>query len=395
MSQPAQGMTIRDIVWLLLRIGVTVGALWYVVTQITWHDRLLMDGTSIDGWQHIEGGKRQFVTSKGRVIDIPADADDPDAKTRFIPGILTIFSKIRWQYFAAAVLLLSTSVALGGVRWQWLLQAHDLDPGLLESVRLTWMGFLSNNVLPGATGGDLVKAVSIARRTPGKRTSAVMTVLLDRVIGLVSLMLMGVIGIIIKIMRYGTDGIDSTGRIVLLMLAGVVVGGVIFFSRRVRDLFRIAALLDRIPLGARIKKIDDSLFHYRAHKMQLAKCIGIGLLIWVLTITCIICLGESISMNVAPLDYLVSLPVIFTAGAVAPSIAGLGVLEGLFQHFFGLVGASASSAVALCLLYRLTQMASSIPGIWPLYREFSSTQPTIVSSLVDESEVPETAKVAG
>ena len=373
---------LRRMAWNVLRLGVTVGAIAYVLSQITWHDRVIDNGTVFEGWLHEENGQRTLVTAKGQIVPVPADAETPDAKIRLVPGIVTIFSQMKVGYFAAGIFLVGISVTLGAVRWQWLLQSHDLDPGLREAVRLTWMGYLSNNVLPGATGGDLIKAFTIARRTPGKRTSAVMTVLLDRVLGLLALIILGAVGVAIKATQ---GGIDSTGRLVLTMLSVAVIGGMVFFSRRVRIIFRISAFLDRIPLGHQIKKIDDSLFHYRDHKIQLTWCVAIGLVIWLMTISGIYLMGESIGMSVNFVDYFICLPVIFSAGAVAPSIAGLGVLEGLFQHFFGAAGAAPSTAVALCLLYRLAILVVSIPGALPLYQEFSSAKPQVVPSLDDES----------
>jgi len=376
---------LRRMAWTIVRIGVTVGAIAYVLSQITWHDRLIDNGTVIEGWLHVDNGSRTLVTGTGEVITVPNDADQADAKIRLVPGIISIFSRVKFGYFLEGTILVATSVFLGAVRWQWLLQSHELDPGLREATRLTWMGYISNNILPGATGGDLVKAYTIARRSPGKRTSAVMTVILDRIIGLLALIILGAIGVAIKASR---NGVDSTGRLVLTMLAVAVVGGIVFFSRRIRIIFRISAFFDRIPLGHHFKKIDESLFHYRDHKAQLAKCVGIGLFIWFLTIGGIFLMGESIAMSVPFIDYFICLPVIFSAGAVAPSIAGLGVLEGLFQHFFGAVGAAPSTAVALCLLYRLAILMVSIPGAYPLYQEFSTVKPQSVNSLEDDLDEP-------
>jgi uncharacterized membrane protein YbhN (UPF0104 family) len=212
-----------------------------------------------------------------------------------------------------------------------------------------------------------------------------MTVLLDRVVGFVSVILLGGVGVGIKYFR--DENLDSSGRLVLMMAAGVVVGGTFFFSRRVRKILRVSDLLDRIPLGKAIKKVDDAVFHYHRHKWQLAKCIGMGILVWVCTILGIYLSGESVSMPCQLIDYFIFAPIIFTAGAVVPSIAGLGILEGLFQHFFGLAGAPAASSVAVCLLYRLHGLIVSLPGAIPLFQEFSSLRPT----LTDEEKGAEPA----
>lgn len=366
-----------------MRLGVTIGAIGYVVTQITWKDRLIVDGEAVPGRLKSDRGEAVFVTDAGRPIPLPPDADKPDAPVRFVPGILSIFSRLKVGYLLLAMACYPASIFLGAKRWQWLLASHNLDPGFRESVRLTWMGYLSNNVLPGATGGDFVKAVSIARRTPGRRTSAVMTVLLDRIIGMVALMLVGAVAVLL---RSFWAGFDEAGALVLGLLAACVALGMMFFSRRVREILRIDWILGRIPFGAAIRKIDASLFHYRDHKWQLARCVLLSLVVWCWTLATIRLLGQSLSMGVATIDYFIYLPIAFTAGAFFPSINGLGVLEGLFQHFFTQAGAAASSAVALCLLYRLMFLVASLPGAIPLYAEISTRGVGTIQPLTEEEE---------
>ncbi len=375
LGSESRALSIRGLAWNLLRLGVTIAAVWYVVTQITWHDRLI-DGDQVhEGWARKTDKGWVLTTFEGRPIPIPPEAMAEGNDVRYVPGILSIFATIKIGYLLAAFLLFFSSIFFGSLRWQWLMQSHHLDPGTWQVIRINWMGYLSNNVLPGSTGGDLVKAVSIARRSPGRRTAAVMTVLLDRVVGFVSVILLGGVGVGIKFLR--DRSLDSSGKLVLLMAAAVIVGGTFFFSRRVRKLLRIADIIDRIPMGKAIKKVDDAVFHYHRHKWQLTKCIGMGLLVWIWTVGGIYLLGQSVSMPVKLIDYFIFSPIIFTAGAVFPSIAGLGVLESLFQQLFGMAGAPAASAVAVCLLYRLNCLAVSLPGAIPLFQEFSSLKPAM------------------
>ncbi|MBY0589547.1 flippase-like domain-containing protein [bacterium] len=394
MASGTQSSSIRGLVWNLLRLGVTLAAVWYVVTQITWHDRLIIDGQVFEGWARKQGQDRILTTFDGRPMPIPAGALQEGGTTQYVPGILSIFGTIKFGYLLGALALFFGALFLGSIRWQWLMQSHGINPGLWQVTRINWMGYLSNNVLPGSTGGDLVKAVSIARRSPGKKTAAVMTVLLDRVVGFVSVILLGGIGVGIKYFRDGA--IDSSGRLVLLMASVVLVGGTFFFSRRVRKILRVSDILDRIPLGQAIKKVDDAVFHYHRHKWQLTKCIGMGLLVWICTIIAIYLLGQSVAMPTALIDYFIFSPIIFTAGAVFPSIAGLGVLEGLFQTLFGMAGAPAASAVAVSLLYRLNGLVVSLPGAIPLFQEFSSLTPSVADPepATDPEERVEPAKLA-
>lgn len=385
---------IRHTLWTLVRLGVTIGAIWYVITQITWKDRAIVDGHTIIGWVHVEDGQRWLEPDGGGPeILLPKDAESPNAKVRFVPGIITIFGRLNFLFLGAAILLYPLTVLLCARRWQWLLASHDLHPGFWESLRLTWMGLLFNNVLPGSTGGDVLKAVSIARRSPGKRTSAVMTVFLDRVIGLVALMLVGTMAVLLRSFQ---GGFDSGGLLVLAMLGACVMITAVFFSRWARQMFPLGWLLDRIPFGEGIRKIDASVYHYREHPWQLVRCLLLSIFIWCWTLIMVCLLGQALSMPTALVHYFVYLPLVFTAGAVAPSIAGLGVLEGLFQYFFTLTGATAASAVALCLLYRLMMLICSVPGAIPLFAEFSSRTPKhIVRRLEDEEDQEGVREPAG
>ena len=67
-----------------------------------------------------------------------------------------------------------------------LVRAVGLPFSRYDAVRLGLVGFYFNTFLPGAIGGDVVKAVEIAREN-SCRALAVATVLIDRIIGLWSL----------------------------------------------------------------------------------------------------------------------------------------------------------------------------------------------------------------
>src|SRR5262249_54266655 len=69
------------------------------------------------------------------------------------------------------------------VRWYVLVRAQGLPFRLSDAVRLGLAGFFFNTFLPGSVGGDVVKAAFLAREQ-NRRTVAVATVLMDRVIGL-------------------------------------------------------------------------------------------------------------------------------------------------------------------------------------------------------------------
>jgi uncharacterized membrane protein YbhN (UPF0104 family) len=101
---------------------------------------------------------------------------------------------IRWELFFFAALCCGGSAAITFVRWFLLVRAQDLPFTLRNAFRLGLIGYFFNTFLPGAVGGDLVKATFIAREQR-RRTVAVSTVLMDRAIGLLGLIaIVAVIG---------------------------------------------------------------------------------------------------------------------------------------------------------------------------------------------------------
>ncbi len=74
----------------------------------------------------------------------------------------------------------------GVLRWYCLVRAQGLTLSLREALRLSCISYFWSTVLPGSIGGDVVKAVLLAREQ-NRRAAAVATVLMDRIVGLAGL----------------------------------------------------------------------------------------------------------------------------------------------------------------------------------------------------------------
>ena len=93
----------------------------------------------------------------------------------------------RWWLLAAALATTFAAVTLSFVRWHVLVAALGLEHRLLQTVRLGALGFVLNFVSLGGLGGDLFKAIFLAKDFPGRRTEAVATVVADRLLGLLGM----------------------------------------------------------------------------------------------------------------------------------------------------------------------------------------------------------------
>ena len=91
-------------------------------------------------------------------------------------------------------LLVLATALYGGVicltAWRWgiLLRVQGVHLRFADLWRLTMIGQFFSLAIPGAVGGDLVKMSYIARRVPaGKVAESVLTIVLDRLIGILGL----------------------------------------------------------------------------------------------------------------------------------------------------------------------------------------------------------------
>src|SRR6056297_152996 len=88
-----------------------------------------------------------------------------------------------------AFLVALSAITLTFVRWTILVRCQGIPLGMVEAFRLSSIGFLLNFVSAGSVGGDLFKAIFLARRSPGRRVEAVASVFVDRSLGLYGLLL--------------------------------------------------------------------------------------------------------------------------------------------------------------------------------------------------------------
>ena len=319
----------KAILWHVLRLAVMAALVAYVVSQAEWNDTVRPDGTPVQGLKTIAYRLAQ-----------------------------------EWWWVAAALGVMALQSPIGAVRWRLLLGVQGIHITFLESLRLTYIGWFFNNWMPGGTGGDLVKAWYIARRTHQK-AEAVTVVFLDRLIGMVSLAVLGAAAVLATL----SDERVRAARIILAVFLGLAAaGGWIFYSRRLRRLVRLDRLLARLPVGHVVARVDQALFIYRHHKGTVALSVAYSWAAQAASIFAIYFLATGLGSAGRLVQFFVNMPIIFIGWALIPVPGGFGVAEGLAQKLFtasvlGVPAAEAATlALTMILAFRVVQSAVSLPG---------------------------------
>ncbi|MCK4629633.1 MAG: flippase-like domain-containing protein [Sedimentisphaerales bacterium] len=282
--------------------------------------------------------------------------------------------QVSWYCVLTAVLLYFVAQTLLASRWVLLLRVQGIYISQFQAIRLTYMGLFYNNFMPGAVGGDLLKGWYITHHSEKHlRVEAAVTVFVDRLIGLIGMILVAGIASLFISPELGPQ-MDSGQRLqirwlVWLIFLAMVAGSTIFLSRHVRRVLMISHILQKLPFEKALRQIDDAIRIYRHHKQVVLISLLLTALIQGLSIVAIWLLTRSLHLEkVTFVQCLIIMPVIWVISAAIPVPGGIGIIENCVKYLFCLVinpdapGRAIGQAVALALLIRIMICLCSLPG---------------------------------
>ena len=176
-----------------------------------------------------------------------------------------------WKLLAAGFLCTLLAISLSFVRWRTLVEALGIRFPLADAMRLGSLGFMLNFVALGTIGGDLFKAVFLARDRPGRRTEAVATVVADRLLGLLAMMLLASGGILATgLYRTEPPALAWLCQLILVATVGGVTGTVLLLFVPGLSGERICGRTEALPLvGKTAARLIRAVRTYRNQKPML------------------------------------------------------------------------------------------------------------------------------
>ena len=274
-----------------------------------------------------------------------------------------------WTRLFAAFIGCLTAVVLSFLRWWLLVRALDLPFRIRDAMRLGSLGYLLNFFSLGSVGGDLFKAVFIAREQPQRRTEAVATVVVDRVVGLYALLLVASGAVLFSEMGSVASSreIEIVGNTTLMCAA---VGAVMIMLLLVPGFTggNVTRMVGRLPgLGPTMSRLIHAIRVYR-EKYRTVACAGL-LSIGVHSLLVLsFYLISSGFPGIQPTlgHHFLIVPLSMVAAALPLPMAGLGAFEFALDQLYRAVARPLEVArgqgllVALC--YRLMTVLIAVMG---------------------------------
>lgn len=271
----------------------------------------------------------------------------------------------RWGslVLATACVLLANCIAF--TRWYLLVRALGLPFRLQDAFRLGFLCYVLQFVSLGSAGGDLFRAVFVAREQKGRRPEAVASVLVDRVIGLMGLLLVASLAIFLISGRDLPAAIETINRGTILFTSIAVTCILVVLLPGFDSILEF--LRRFLPSASILERLIRTMQLYRTNLATLLISVVMSLAAHIFMASGIFFLAHGLFTE-APtlLEHLVIGPLALVAAALPVAPAGLGQYEYAMKFLYDHLPASGlgqGKGFVVSLAYRVTTVVVALIGL--------------------------------
>lgn len=301
---------------------------------------------------------------------------------------LTVVSRAlsSWPQLLLLLAIQYSTVGIASWRWLILLRAQRISVGLSECFSVSMIGSVLGLATPAGAGGEVARIYLVQRRAGRKMGAVISTVVLDRLMGLLSLLLIGGIALAVN----GPLVLENAA---LLRLGGVVgVAIVVGFGLlavaiclSAQASSRLHRLAGRLPILRRFAAFADAVVAYRDAPLV----IGVALLLSLLSQVAI-CASFALILHVMgsrPMSVsalFATVPVALIASMIPLTPASIGVGQIAFFTLFQLTSGRGTDGANAFTLYQCVYLVMSLTGLAFYLRSKSP----VAHSLEAEASLP-------
>ncbi len=251
------------------------------------------------------------------------------------------------QFISYGLVIIGLAFGFIIERWRNFLRIQKCELPFWTAFQLTMIGIFFNFVVPGGVGGDLIKGYYVAKFSPHSKAGTAMTVLLDRLIGLLAILFMSLGAMILNWPR-----ISNSPQLILififvfLMSLGLSILWMLIFSKRLYNLKIFQKIISLLPRRHFFEKIYSSLGGYSDLKKIFFKTFLFSICAQLCTFTFFIYTGQHMGFNIPMENYFLALPIAFVVQAIPISPGGIGVGQAATFFLFNLLNEGTGPVVS-------------------------------------------------
>lgn len=258
-----------------------------------------------------------------------------------------------WRVLVAALVLFQIGMLIRTIRWKLILHGHDQRVPLTYLLSLNYSALFFNTFLPTGFGGDILRTAEVSYSRNWQTGTAAAAVILDRMLGLMSLFIICLIAL-----PFGASALPTqTALGIFLIAAGGLTAFVIIIDGRLIRPFE--PLFARLPGGKQIVIASTALSH--THKRWLIGALLVSLLHNQVIVGMNYLIGVAFRANVDYQFFAIFTPLSVLA-LVAPSVQGLGVRESVYRYLLAQIGVASALAISISLCVYAVNLVSGLLG---------------------------------
>lgn len=266
---------------------------------------------------------------------------------------------------ALAIIMLGAQLSV--LRWHLLLRWQMVPLQFREVWQISYISWFLGSFLPGAAGADALRGLYVHRASPGNRLPALLTVALDRLLGLAAILILALIlGALLPaaVLAHPALGglVALAGAGLLLLVLSMLLAP--WLNRRLAPLLRPWPRLASMARGVG-DALDECLAGWRQRPLRLVTCLGLGVVGHVAVVLAIVTLAlgpQGGGPGTVALGLAGTLAVLANQLPLTPG--GIGVGEASFAGIIRLLepGADLAAYGAALFAFRLVTLLSYLPG---------------------------------
>jgi len=259
---------------------------------------------------------------------------------------------------ALTLLAVLADRALMAVRWMKLVEALGVHAARSKLFKIFFLSTFFGSFLPSGVGGEAVRAISFSRLT-SKGIESVASVAVDRLIGLLSMLLVGLLSLVVFYRVYPHPAL------LYVVLASSIALLAVLGSALARPVH--AMLIERFGsakgrFGEWIRKGVEAMARYREKPRVLGVVLAISIGVQLLRVLQAYLLSESMDLGTPAVYFLCFVPPILVVTMLPISVGGWGTANAAYVALFSQVGMDPDGAFVLSVLILGLGVVGNLPG---------------------------------
>ena len=273
-----------------------------------------------------------------------------------------LLSSVKITFILLAIAVLPLFFLLMTLKWKKIIDSSEIK----FSFKNTLISFLKGTALgvvtPGKLG-ELYRFKYLQRISKSSFGISLATVVIDRLIDLVALIILGLVSVLMLVHIYA---VKISVLMIVLFFCFFILCLIILTKKRYMK--KILRPFFRMFVPENHKEMIASHFHefYKGLKSigisTYLICILYTLMVWTLNILVVYLLGKSLMLGIPFWFMVLVVPLVTIVNLIPVSVSGLGTSQAAFIFTLSLIGISSESAVALSILVIALSLIRAIPG---------------------------------